>query len=266
MPTVTGFGLVELNLLATYTGATIPFPLKVPSFGRIPGERDELFAAAGATLRHRRLADEDGPTGLARDVATALQHRYGTIDLVTTGPDGPVGVVAILCRRQRALLCRQVLTDNPAALVDIHSVPSDGVADSLCTHIPDMPPAKVLPVRVPAEAVRDLHTTATAHPDRNTQQLVRQIANRHGCPADDLHAVLRLGGTVTRHGQLGASRATPQQGDVRVGAELSWLDKPDGRVKISTDRAGTHEWISINPLRRNEIHATITDLIALTRR
>lgn len=265
MRTATGFGLVELDLLATYTGATIPFPLEVPSFGRIPDERDELFGAAGATLRHRGLADQDGPTGLARDLADALQHRHATIDLITTGPDGPVGMVAILRRRQRALVCRQTLIDSSTSLVDIRSVPSDSLADALCGHIPDMPAAKMMPLRVPADAVRDLHTSATANPDRNTQQLVQQIASRHNCPADDLHAVVRLGGTATRHGQLGATRATPQ-GDTRVGTELSWLDTSTGRVKISTDRAGTHEWISINPLRRTEIHTFITDLVALTRR
>jgi hypothetical protein len=48
MTTATGFGLVELDLLATYTGATIPFPLEIPSFGRIPDERDELFGEPAA--------------------------------------------------------------------------------------------------------------------------------------------------------------------------------------------------------------------------
>jgi ESAT-6 protein secretion system EspG family protein len=266
MKTATGFGLVELDLLATYTGATIPFPLKVPSFGRFRGERDELLGAAGATLRHRGLADEDGPTGLAHEVTEALRHRHGTLDLITTGPDGPVGVVAILRRRQRALLCRQPLTDNPTVLVDITSVSAESLVEAVLDHIPDVSAAKIMPLRVPAEAVRDLHTAATAHPDRNAQQLVRHMASRYGCSADDLDTVLRFGASVTGHGQLGATRVTPDRGDVRVGAELSWLDSPTGRVKISTERAGTHEWTSINPLRRNEIRTAIADLVALTRR
>ena len=265
MRTATGFGLVELDLLATYTGATIPFPLVVPSFGRIPDDRDELFGAAGATLQHRGLADQDGPTGLARGLADALQNRHATIYLITTGPDGPIGIVAILRHRHRTLLCRQPLHDSSASLVDIRAAPSDSLADALCEHIPDMPAAKVMPLRVPADAVRDLHTSATANPDRNTQQLEQQIASRHNCPADDLHTIVRIGGTATRHGQLGATRATPQ-GDARIGTELSWLDTATGRVKISTDRAGAHEWISINPLRRNEIRTSITNLIALIRR
>src|SRR2546429_471587 len=95
-------GLVELDLLATHAGATIPFPLRVPSFGRLPGERAELFAAAGETLSLRELADEDGPTGLAAELAAALARRRGTVDLVAND----ARAVAILYGTQ-ALLCRQ---------------------------------------------------------------------------------------------------------------------------------------------------------------
>ena len=59
------FGLVELDLLATYAASEIPFPLQVPSFGEVPPERDLLFASAGETLELRGLADEDGPLDLA---------------------------------------------------------------------------------------------------------------------------------------------------------------------------------------------------------
>jgi hypothetical protein len=33
------FGLVELDLLAAHAGVRFPFPLRIPEFGRIPGER-----------------------------------------------------------------------------------------------------------------------------------------------------------------------------------------------------------------------------------
>ena len=39
----------------------VPFPLQVPSFGRIPPERDLLLATAGQTLWLRGLADAEGP-------------------------------------------------------------------------------------------------------------------------------------------------------------------------------------------------------------
>src|SRR6266540_2738243 len=101
------FGLIELDLLATHAGVPVPFPLRVPSFGRIAGEREVLLAAAGQTLRMRGLADETGPVGAAAELVTALREHRGTVDLVL---DGTTLVVAMVYR-SFALICHQVGDD-----------------------------------------------------------------------------------------------------------------------------------------------------------
>src|ERR1044072_685738 len=82
------FGLVELHLLAAHAGVRFPFPLRIPEFGRIPGEREVLLAAAGVTLRARGLARERGPIGVAAEGGTALREPPGAVGLVLTAPVG----------------------------------------------------------------------------------------------------------------------------------------------------------------------------------
>lgn len=246
----TSFGLVEFDLLATHTGASIPFPLRVPSFGRIPGERQVLFTTAGATLRHRALADENGPTGLAGELAAALARRRGTLDLVLTGSAEPVGVAAVV-HRDRVLLCRQTLDDTRTAMVDVRHLPLDGVVDALHDLIPPLPAAKIMPLRVPVAAVRAVHETGAAQ--------LHRIASRHGCAVEDLDALVRAGGTVVGGGQLGACAVSDHGPDVRLGTELSWLDSPGGRMRVTTH----HGWLSVNPLRPNDLHTAIAELVTL---
>ncbi len=249
------FGLVELDLLATYAKASIPFPLKVPSFGRIPGERDVLFATAGATLRHRGLADEDGPVGLGRDLVDALASRTGTIDLMLSGSGAPVGVVAIV-HRNRVLLCRQTLSDAPTELVEVRRVSSDGLVDALVEAIPRLAGAKTMPVRIPTEALRAVH-----HERAHGSQLYG-IASRYGCSVDELAALISAEESVIGSGQLGATVPSKRGKDVRVGSELSWLDGPAGRLRIS----GQNDWMSVNPLHPNDLRTAIQNLVALVRR
>src|SRR5690348_15102109 len=109
------FGLVELDLLAAHAGARFPFPLRIPEFGRIEGEREVLLAAAGSTLRVRGLAGDRGPVGLAAEVVTALREYRGTVDLVLAGPDSGAGTVAMVYRSW-ALICSQPLTGAPTDL------------------------------------------------------------------------------------------------------------------------------------------------------
>ena len=124
------FGLVELDLLAAHAGARFPFPLRVPEFGRIEGERDVLLAAAGMTLRMRGLAGERGPLGVAAEVVTALREYRGTVHLVLHGPGEVAGVVAMVYRSW-ALICDQPLTGDPSALVRIRRVAQNALADEL---------------------------------------------------------------------------------------------------------------------------------------
>ena len=142
-PNMVHFGLVELDLLAAHAGVRFPFPLRIPEFGRIPGEREVLLAAAGVTLRARGLARERGPIGVAAEVVTALREHRGTVDLVLTEPEGVVAVVAVVYRSW-TLICRQRLTGARMPTgARVRRVAENALADELLRMVPDLAPARV---------------------------------------------------------------------------------------------------------------------------
>jgi len=228
------FGLVELDLLATHAGTRFPYPLRVPEFGRIAGERDVLLAAAGVTLRARGLAGERGPLGVAAEVVTALREHRGTVDLVLTGQDGVVGVVAMVYRSW-ALICRQPLTGDLASNgLRIRRVAQNALADELIALVPDVESAVTMPITLPPEG---------------------------GDPAV-LDELGRLLPALTGTGQLGAGRRGTG-GVTRSGTELSWLDGPRGRVRVNHADGG---WISVNSLRQNEMRYALNNVAMIARR
>lgn len=249
---MTRFGLVELDLLATHAGATIPYPLRVPSFGRVAGERDELFAAAAEALQVRGLADADGPAGVAADVVAALARRRGTIDLVVRGPAGERGAVAMVYGKH-AVLCKQEFAG--ARLVDVRRIPLSAVATALTALVPDLVAATAMPVRLPASAAL---VTAGHH----------QVVAEHGGDPDELDALTDLVSAVDGGGQLGATVTTRDGGDLRdarSGPELCWLDTPSGRVRVTTP-ADPDGWISVNPLSPSTLRQAAEDLVEALRR
>jgi hypothetical protein len=230
----TFFGLVELDILATHAGARFPFPLRVPEFGRIEGEREVLLAAAGVTLRARGLAGERGPLGVAAEVVTALREYRGTVDLVLTGPDAVVGVVAVVYRSW-TLICRQPLSGDQATNgVRIRRVAQNALTDELIRMVPEVEPAVTMPITIP--------------PDGGDPGVLEELGV----------LVPELTGT----GQLGATRRGGG-GVTRSGTELSWLDGPRGRVRVNRTEDG---WTSVNSLRQNELHRTLDSLATIARR
>jgi hypothetical protein len=226
------FGLVELDLLAAHAGARFPFPLRVPEFGRIAGEREVLLAAAGVTLRARGLAGERGPLGIAAEVVTALRECRGTVDLVLTGPGAAVGVVGVVYRSW-ALICHQSLTGDPAKNgVRIRRVAQNALTDELIGLVPEVEAAVTMPITLPPNAE----------------------------DPDALAEVGRLLPELTGAGQLGA---THRDAGRAAGIELSWLDGPRGRVRMSRAVDG---WLSVNPLRHNELRYALDKLATTARR
>ncbi|MFC4855403.1 ESX secretion-associated protein EspG [Actinophytocola glycyrrhizae] len=250
---MTRFGLVELDLLATHAGATVPYPLRVPSFGRVPAERDELFAAAAETLQVRGLADAAGPAGLAADVVAALARRRGTVDLVVRGPAGERGAVALVYGKH-AVLCKQDFDDD-TRLVDVRRIPLSAVATALTALTPDLAAATAMPVRLPAAAA----TVSTGH---------HRTVTEHGGNPDELDALTDLITEVEGGGQLGATATTREGGDIRdtrTGPELCWLDTPSGRVRVTTPTAADG-WISVNPLSPSALRSAAEELVEALRR
>lgn len=245
---VVHIGQIEFDLLATHAGVSVPFPLRVSAFGRIPTERELLLATAGQTLWLRGLADADGPLGAAADIVTALREQRGAIDLVLADPERTVGVVALVCGSW-ALVCAQTLDDDPAGPISVRRGPVDQLTGELHRLIPNRPAANALPISLPGGVV---HPT-----DETDERRLRDLVREHG---GDPAALGQLAGVLPSRGgrgQLGVTR-----GGARTGPELSWLDGPRGRVRVSRTDGG---WVSVNPLRSHDIHAALSELVTIAR-
>lgn len=255
------FGLVELDLLATHTGVPFPFPLRVPSFGRIPGEREVLMAAAARTLTARGLADETGPCGAAAELVSALRQYRGAVHLVLAGPTGATGHVAMIYRSS-ALLCERPLDGDQAATVRIRRIAATAVAAELLAKIPQVPPARAMPVTLPTRAVDSAAAVITGiEDDREQERRLRDLVRDCGGTPDSLDELSGLLSALNGRGQLGATRRARHR-TALAGDELSWLDGERGRVRISRTTEG---WVSVNPLRRDALHAALHELAVIAR-
>ncbi|WP_158844082.1 ESX secretion-associated protein EspG [Saccharothrix deserti] len=243
------FGLLELDLLATHAGVPFPFPLRVPSFGRLAAERDRLLAEAAHLLRTRGLAAGHGPLGVAADLVTALREHRGAVDLVVIGPGTATGTVAMV-HRTGAVVCSQSFGDGAPDTVRVRRLDPTEVADELAGAVPATPAAVTMPITLPPGVVGGATRLLedVGDDDVTARQRVRDLVRAQG---GDPAVVDRLAGllpSLTGRGQLGATRRTPT-GSGRVGAELSWLDGPRGRVRIDQTGDG---WTSVNPLRQQD--------------
>lgn len=254
------FGQIELDLLATHAGVSWPFPLRIPSFGRIAGEREVLFAAAGHTLRARGLADEDGPAGAAAELLDALRQHRGTVDLVVVAESGATGVLAMVYRSS-ALIFEQPLDDDPASTVRIRRIPANALVDELFALVPEREPARSMPINLPQRVVDDVAELDRIDDDSTKRRRFRELVRDCGGDPGALDRLVSVLPALTGRGQLGATRRTGG-GHRRQGQELSWLDGPHGRLRVSRTDGG---WVSINPLRPAVVRAALADLVAIAR-
>ncbi len=249
------FGLVELDLLATHAGVPFPYPLRVPSFGRIAGERDALLAEAGHALRTRGLADGHGPVGAAAELVRALREHRGAVDLVVSAAGAATGVVA-MAHRTGAVVCGQTFG---AGTVSVRRVAGTAMTGELAEFVPDVPAAATIPITLPPGTVRDaLRLLGEPGDESVAHQHLRDLVRDNGGDADGVDRLTELLPTVTGRGQLGATR----RAGGRAGPELSWLDGPRGRVRVDHADDG---WTSINPLRHNEFLQELGAATAIAR-
>ncbi|WP_037353600.1 ESX secretion-associated protein EspG [Amycolatopsis orientalis] len=248
-------GLVEADLLAAHAGAGWPFPLRVPSYGRIEGEREILFATAGHALRARGLADDSGPDGLAAEAMTALRERRGVVDLVVADAEGATAVTALVYRSS-ALICRQRLE---ADTLSVRRVDETALVDAVLAEIPKVEAARTMPVTLPVHAVKEAMALEDDEDDVSRAHRLRDLVRDSGGDPAALDSLVGLVVPLTGRGQLGATR----DGRTREGRELSWLDGPRGRVRINPARAG---WLSVNSLRPADLRFALGELATVARR
>jgi hypothetical protein len=255
------FGLVELDLLSTHAGVPMPFPLRVPSFGRIPGERAVLLDAAGHALRLRGLADDTGPVGVAAELVTALREYRGAVDLVAVTAQRRIGAVALVYGSW-ALICSQDLSEDDTGTVSVRRVADTALAANLRPLVPPAEPARSMPIMLPAPVVdtarRLVEETAD---DAELALRLRELMRDHGGDPAALDQLACLLTALTCRGQLGVTRRRPG-GTERAGTELSWLDGPMGRVRV---HRGADGWVSVNPLRPAALRHALDDLAVIAR-
>ena len=248
-------GLVEADLLAAYAGAGWPFPLQVPSYGRIGGERDILFGTAGQTLQARGLADDAGPDGLAAEAVTALRERRGVVDLVVADVEGATALTALVYRSW-ALICRQRRGEDTLSL---RRVPETGLVDAFLAEIPEVNAARTMPVTLPAHAVDTAMALTEDEDDTSRAIRLRDLVRDSGGDPAALDSLVGLVVPVLGRGQLGATR----DGRTREGGELSWVDGPRGRVRVNRPDDG---WLSVNSLRHSDLRFALGELATIARR
>ncbi|MGW7532353.1 ESX secretion-associated protein EspG [Amycolatopsis sp. NPDC054798] len=252
-------GLVEADLLAAHAGASWPFPLRVPSYGRIEGEREILFATAGQALKARGLADDSGPDGLAAEAVTALRERRGVVDLVVADAEGATAVTALVYGTS-ALICRQRLE---ADTLSVRRVDETALADAMIAEIPQVEAARTMPVTLPAHAVKEAVEGALPltddEDDVSRAHRLRDLVRDSGGDPAALDSLVGLVVPLTGSGQLGVTR----DGRTREGRELSWLDGPRGRVRVNPARDG---WLSVNSLRPADLRFALGEMATAARR
>jgi hypothetical protein len=237
--------LIELDLLAAHAGVRPPFPLRVPSFGRLVREREALLSSAGQALRARGLATEHGPTGLAAELVTALREYRSAVDLVVFGRDSVTGMVAMVDRRG-AVVCRQSLD---GANVRVRRVAVSALTDEFAGLIPTAPPAPTMPITLPPGAVGDtLRLLSNTADTPATRRCVRELVRECGGDGTVVDQLVELFPALRGQGQLGVVRRSGTV--VSRPLEVSWLDSPHGRVRVDHDDNG---WMSVNPLRHTEL-------------
>lgn len=253
------FGLAELDLLGTYAGQRFPFPLRVPSFGRIKGERDAVLAVAADALRTRGLLAGQQPAGLAADLVTALREHRGAVDLVVVAAGTATGMVA-MAYGNHAVVCRQSIDGE--GTVGVARVTAAALVDEFTGLIPKVPAALAMPVTLPpgvvADAMRLLSNTSGAGAPRKR---VRALVRERGGDEAAVDQLVKLLPTLEGRGQFGVVRRQRQR-SVRP-LEVSWLDGPKGRLRVNEDE---HGWTSVNPLRHNELVRLLREAAALARR
>jgi alkylhydroperoxidase family enzyme len=246
---------VEVDLLCVFAEVEAPFPLEIPASGLSDVEQRSLFASAREELTSRGLADDNGPLGVAEDFVFLLRSCTGVLDMVLASSE-PTLAAAVLVHRDEALLVTQDLASSEK-MVRMKPATLDEALDDLVRLVPRVEAPLSAPFSLPRRALSSAFSALTSRGERLVAQEVDEVLRAAGIDERVARRMVSHLQPVVGNGQVGgARRDSSEEQWVRVGDELRWLDTERGRYRL----AGDSEWMSVNPLPREDVRAEIRKL------
>lgn len=251
---------VEVDLLCVFAEVEAPFPLEIPASGESDVEQRALFTSAREQLTERGLADENGPLGVAEDFVFLLRSCTGVVDMVLAKEELTLAA-AVLVHRDEALLVTQDLT-SPELMIRMKAATLDEALDDLVRLVPRADVPLTAPFSLPRRALEAAFEALTARDEPLMAQEVDEVLRSQGIDDRVSRRMASHLQPVLGNGQVGVARRDQTEDQwQRVGEELRWLDTERGRFRL----AGDDEWMSVNPLPRDEIRAEVRKLALKTR-
>jgi len=251
---------VEVDLLCVFAEVEAPFPLEIPASGHSDVEQRSLFASAREELTSRGLADDNGPLGVAEDFVFLLRSCTGVLDMVLAAEE-PTLAAAVLVHRDEALLVTQDLS-SPEKMVRMKPATLDEALDDLVRLVPRADAPMTSPFSLPRRALEAAFTALTAGEEPLVAQEIDEVLRAQGIDDRVTRRMVSHLQPVVGNGQVGVARRDETEEQwARVGDELRWLDTERGRYRL----AGDADWMSVNPLPREDVRAEIRKLALKTR-
>ncbi|PPK70095.1 ESX secretion-associated protein EspG [Actinokineospora auranticolor] len=249
----------ELDLLCTFAEIAAPFPLRAKALG----DRRAAYAAARAQLHARGLADHRGPRGIAADLVHLLREGAGALDIMVARRGQVHGAVVLAQRGEGLLITQDIRTAGARA--HLLALSAHDAVDRMVDLVPDLAPALSAPFSVPRAALDRVHRAiqAATEPDGSPRRLepdeVDRLLRAHGIDDQTARKMATHLQPVLGNGQAGVA-VRRGYGDewTRSGDEVRWLDTARGRFRLAADETG--EWMSVNPLPREELRTQIRGL------
>ncbi|WP_285509782.1 ESX secretion-associated protein EspG [Actinokineospora sp. NBRC 105648] len=247
----------EVDLLCTFAEVSPPFPLRV----QVPGDRRASFQVARAELARRGLSDSRGPRGVAADLVHLLREGNGSLDIMVARRDRARGAL-VLAQRDEALLVAQDLGPVGARVHLVRMATRDAV-DALLDLVPDLGAALAAGFNLPRRSLDQAYRAilAATDDDGGPRRLggdeLDRLLRAHGIDEQTARRMTTHLQPVLGNGQAGvAVRRGYADEWTRSGAEVRWLDTARGRFRL----AGDGDWMSVNPLPREELRGELRAL------
>jgi len=246
---------VEVDLLCAFAEVEAPFPLEIPASGHSDVEQRALFRSAREHLTERGLADENGPLDVAEDFVFLLRSCTGVVDMVLAKEKLTLAA-AVLVHRDEALLVTQDLA-SADQMVRMKAATLDEALDDLVRLVPRAEVPLTAPFSLPRQALEAAYNALVEREEPLLAQQVDEVLRAQGIDDRVTRRMVSHLQPVLGNGQIGVARRDETEDQwQRVGDELRWLDTERGRFRL----AGDAEWMSVNPLPRDEIRAELRKL------